>query len=181
MLVGYSAGANICLRFAARHPGRCRAVVALGAPPTRLDTSTSDRALAARVREVGMRRLMEEMSAGEAEPAPGWLVDNLATTSSEMFALYLEASAESPNVWALLPEVRAPALLVVGGSELGDPADLDRAIARLPDATAVVQPGYGHLQNFWQAQPALLFAGSSTRVSRPTEPHGPRGRGWASP
>lgn len=124
---------------------------------------------------------MEEMSAGEAEPAPGWLVDNLATTSSEMFALYLEASAESPNVWALLPEVRAPALLVVGGSELGDPADLDRAIARLPDATAVVQPGYGHLQNFWQAQPALLFAGSSTRVSRPTEPHGPRGRGWASP
>jgi hypothetical protein len=44
---------------------------------------------------------MEEIAAEEPEPAPGWLLDNLAGTQAEMFALMLEAWASEPTVSAV--------------------------------------------------------------------------------
>ena len=149
-LVGYSAGADVVLRVAARYPARCWASVALGGPPEPREDSES--ALAPYLREVGTRALMEQFSAGEPEPAPGWLIDNLAGTETEMFALQLEAWASAPSLWDILPEVTAPTLLVVGELEAGAPGAVEAAIARLPDGRAFVSPGCGHLQNFWHAE-----------------------------
>ena len=152
VLVGYSAGADVLFRVAARYPDRCSALVAIGAPPLPIEVSDSNRAFAAYVREIGMRALMEEMSSNEPEPAPPWLIDNLAETDAEMFALMLEAWADAPPVWECLPAVKAPTLLVLGGLERGEDGVVDRALDRLACGGAVISEGYGHLQNFWHEE-----------------------------
>lgn len=152
VLVGYSAGADVVLRVAARHPACCAAVVAIGGVPQPIDVSEWDRALAAYLRKVGMRAVMEEMSRAEPEPPPTWLVENLAATDTEMFALMLEAWADAPSVWDCLPDVTAPTLLVVGGLERGEDGVVDRAVRRLPHGRAVISNSYAHLQNFWHEE-----------------------------
>jgi pimeloyl-ACP methyl ester carboxylesterase len=151
-LVGYSAGANVVLRVAAEHPERCTAVVAIGGPPHPVEASEGNRLLAAHLREVGMRALMQQFSAGEPEPAPQWLIENLAGTETEMFALQLEAWADAPGLWGVLPKVTAPTLLVVGELEQGEPGAVQAAAAQLADGRAFVSPGCAHLQNFWHTE-----------------------------
>ncbi|HEV2370229.1 MAG TPA: alpha/beta fold hydrolase, partial [Acidimicrobiales bacterium] len=73
VLIGYSDGANVLLRVASAHPDRCEAVVAIGGPPEPIDLSEMNRSLATYLRTVGMRGLIEQMSAEEPEPAPLWL------------------------------------------------------------------------------------------------------------
>lgn len=152
VLIGYSAGADVVFRVAAEAPSRCSAIIAIGGPPQPFDLSEWNRALAGHLRAVGMRSLMEEFSAGEPEPAPAWLIDNLASTDTEMFALSLEAWADAPKVWDFLPRIAAPSLLVVGELEQGEPGAVDEAVQRLPRGHAVVSPGFAHLQNFWHAE-----------------------------
>lgn len=152
VLVGYSAGADVVLRVAARAPSRCAAIVGIGAPPQPDDHSDRKRVLASHLRRVGMRDLMEELSASEPEPAPPWLIDNLAGTDTEMFALQLEAWAEAPNVWECLPDIEAPTLLIVGELEQGGAGSVERALQRLSRGQATVSPGYAHLQNFWHSE-----------------------------
>lgn len=99
---------------------------------------------------------MEELSALEPEPAPGWLLDNLAQTPAEMFALLLEAWASEPGAWADFPHVRAPALIICGENEEPDAAGHARLAAdTLPQGTLAVLPGLGHLQAFWRTDQAL--------------------------
>ncbi len=152
VLIGYSAGADVVFRVAAEAPSRCAAIVAIGGPPQPIDLSEWNTALAAHLRAVGMRSLMEEFSASEPEPAPAWLIDNLASTDTEMFALSLEAWTDAPKVWDLLPQIAAPTLLVVGELEQGEDGAAGRAVERLACGQAVVSPGYAHLQNFWHAE-----------------------------
>ena len=76
----------------------------VGAPGEDLSDSAET---AARGRASGMRAAVEEIAAEEPEPAPGWLLDNLASTEAEMFALLLEAWASEPAGWADFPRVRA--------------------------------------------------------------------------
>jgi pimeloyl-ACP methyl ester carboxylesterase len=150
-LVGYSAGASVAYRVAAWHADRCAALVAIGSVPVPGDDSEPNLELAAHVRAVGMRVAMEERATEETEPAPEWLIDNLSTTSADMFALLLEAWAHAPSAWETLPAITAPTLIVCGEQEQGE-GDAERAAARLSDGTAVVLPGYGHLQTFWHAE-----------------------------
>jgi pimeloyl-ACP methyl ester carboxylesterase len=176
VLVGYSAGADVAYRLAAAHPERCSALVGIGSiPEPEGSNAPTDNPVAAHLRQVGMRALMEEFAKAESEPAPAWLIDNLATTETEMFALMLEAWAATPGAWELLPTVAAPTLLVVGGEEQDDGA-AERAAAQLPNARAAVLPGYGHLQTFWHAEvtgpriaeflrSAPRFAASTARLS----------------
>lgn len=152
VLVGYSAGAAVVFRVAAQAPSRCAAIVGIGALPQPDDHSDGNRAFASHLRRVGMRALMEEISASEPEPAPPWLVDNLASTETEMFALQLEAWADAPNVWECLPDIEVPALLIVGELEQGGAGSVERAVQRLSRGRATVSPGYAHLQNFWHAE-----------------------------
>lgn len=149
--VGYSAGASVGFRFAATHPDRCSALVAIGGFPERDDDPAGNIPYAAWIRETGLRTAMEQMSASEDEPAPAWLVDHLSTTDTEMFALLLEGWSDDSNGWELLPKVGCPTLIIVGERE-ADPASAERAAAEMPDARAVVLPGFGHMQAFWHSE-----------------------------
>ena len=148
---GYSAGASVGFRFAAEHPDRCSALVAIGAVPEPDDDPTADASRAAAIRDVGTRAAIEGLSASESEPAPPWLIDHLSTTETEMFAVLVEAWSTEPNGWDLLAEIGCPTLFIVGAEEC-DPDAAHRAAARVPQGRAQVLRGFGHLQTFWHAE-----------------------------
>lgn len=169
-LVGYSAGARIAYAVARTYPGRVSAVAGIGAVGAPGEDLSDWAETAAQVRASGMRAAMEAIAAGEAEPAPGWLLDNLAGTQAEMFALMLEAWASEQTGWADFPHVQTPALVICGENEEPRAARNARlAAAAIPHGSSVVLPGLGHLQAFWrtdQTLPPLLgflrqHAGSS--------------------
>lgn len=151
VVIGYSAGARVGFRFAASHPSRISALVAIGGTPIPLDLSAWDREMADQVRRTGMRATMEQMSASEDEAAPDWLIDNLAETPTEMFALMLEAWSKDTGPWEDLPLITVPTLLICGERETTE-ADAQRAASRLRHGRVVRLPGFGHLQSFWHAE-----------------------------
>jgi hypothetical protein len=103
-----------------------------------------------------MRAAVEEIAAEEPEPAPGWLLDNLASTEAEMFALLLEAWASEPAGWADFPRVRAPALVICGeNEEPGAARNAQLAAATMPHGSSAVLPGLWHLQAFWRTDKTL--------------------------
>jgi len=150
-MVGYSDGARLIYALAVRHPERVAAIVGIGgvAHPDDPDDNWR-RDLAAEVRQIGFRAWLERMSASETEPAPPWLMENLAATPTEMFALEVEAWAEAPDECAHFPRIEAPTLIVCGEFEDTDGAT-KLATAALSNGTAVVMPGFGHMQAFWRA------------------------------
>lgn len=150
-LVGYSAGARVALAVAARHPERSAAVIAIGSVPLAAGVPGGNLEVAALVRRIGTRALIERMAAGESEPVPPWLLDNLSETPAEMFAVRIEAWSDAVPAWDELPAVRAPTLLVCGAAEASE-SEAGRAAARLVDGRAVVLPGLGHLQVFWRVE-----------------------------
>lgn len=149
--VGYSAGATVGYAAAAAEPTRWTGLVAIGSIPEPVDVDDDSMALAARVREVGMRSLMAEFAAAEEPTAPSWFIDNLAATDSEMFALLLEAWARAPaRPWDDLPAIPVPTLLVSGTEECPQSA-VRAAVQRLPAGQAERIAGLGHLQAFWRS------------------------------
>jgi len=114
IVIGYSGGARVAIAAAAAHPDRFLAVACIGYVPS--DTDEGSLELAEEVRRIGMRKLMEEFGSVEPEPPPAWLIDNLASTSSETFALCLEAWRSASN-WEGLPRIAGPVLLVNGTEE----------------------------------------------------------------
>jgi pimeloyl-ACP methyl ester carboxylesterase len=85
------------------------------------------------------------------EPAPPWLIDNLAETSGEIFALTLDAWARATGAWEVIRKIQVPTLIAWGEDE-EEGAETELAAARLPDGEAAVLPGFGHLQTFWHAE-----------------------------
>lgn len=150
-LVGYSDGSYVLFSLAARHPERVAAVVGLGGVGLPGDTNAYRSEVAAAVRERGLRRWLHEMSDGESEPAPAWLLDNLCETTDEMFLRELEGWLDAPVEGDLFPQIQAPTLIVCGEAENTDGA-AEIAAERLPRGEAVVLPGYGHLQTFWHGE-----------------------------
>jgi pimeloyl-ACP methyl ester carboxylesterase len=148
-MVGFSDGAYVMFAVAARHPERVAAVVGIGgvAPPN--DTNDWRLVLATEVRQIGLREWLERMSASETEPAPPWLMENLAETSTEMFALELEGWADAPPESENFKDIEAPTLIVCGDSENTDGA-AELAVDVLSNGRAEVIPGFGHLQSFWR-------------------------------
>lgn len=152
-ILGYSGGASVAYRTAAAHPTRVWGVVAIGNVPTAADAEADPagpREWAAEVRRTGMRAAMQGLASTEAEPPPGWLLDNLATTPAEMFALLLEAWGGDSS-WGDLDRIECPVLLVCGAEESQDPEPATAA-RQCRAGRAVVLPGYGHLQTFWHAE-----------------------------
>jgi pimeloyl-ACP methyl ester carboxylesterase len=149
-MVGYSDGARLIYTLAARHPERVAAIVGIGGVGLPSDTNQWRRELAAEVRRVGVRSWLEHMSASENQPAPPWLMDNLAATATEMLALEVEGWADGPTDCEAFPNIDAPTLIVCGEFENTDGA-AEIAVKALSRGTAVVMPGFGHLQGFWRS------------------------------
>jgi pimeloyl-ACP methyl ester carboxylesterase len=149
-MIGYSDGARLIYALAARHPERVAAIVGIGGVSHPDDTSDGRRELAAEVREIGFARWLEQMSASETEPAPQWLMANLSATSTEMFALEVEGWVDACNEYENFSGIQAPTLIVCGELENSDGA-AELAAAALVNGTAVVMPGFGHMQAFWRS------------------------------
>jgi pimeloyl-ACP methyl ester carboxylesterase len=150
-LVGYSDGAYLLFNLAARHPERVSALIAMGGVAAPGDTLDYRLRMADAVRSRGLAALMRDLSAGESEPAPEWLLRILCETTDEMFIRELEGWAGGPVEPELFPQIQAPTLIVCGESENSDGA-AELAVARLPRGETRVLPGYGHLQVFWHAE-----------------------------
>jgi pimeloyl-ACP methyl ester carboxylesterase len=149
VLVGYSDGAVVAFTFAARHPERVDAVVGIGGVSHPDDTFEGRHALALDVRQRSFKTWLEEMSSGESEAAPDWLMENLIATPTDMFALEVEAWAEEPSEYHCFSKITAPTLIVCGETENTDGA-AQLAVEALRSGSAVVLPGMGHLQAFWR-------------------------------
>jgi pimeloyl-ACP methyl ester carboxylesterase len=149
-MVGYSDGARLIYSLAARHPQRVAAIVGIGGVAHPSETRYWRHGRAAEVRQIGLRAHIQQMSAGESEAAPAWLIDNLVATPTEMFALELEGWADSPTECADFPLIVAPTLIVCGEPFNTDGA-AELATAALSNGTFVVLPGFGHLQEFWRS------------------------------
>ena len=149
-LVGYSAGAIVVYAMAAAHPDRVSAVVGIGGVAHPDDTNALRVEMARDVREHGFAQSLEEMSAEESEPAPGWLLENLASTSTEMFALAVEGWATAPTECNDFPRITAPTLIVCGEQENTDGA-AELAVEALRHGRCEILPGLGHLQAFWRS------------------------------
>lgn len=150
-LVGYSAGAAVAYAVAGRHPGRVSCVAGIGAVGAPDEDDDDLAARAAAIRAEGMRAAMEQIAAEEPQRPPGWLMDNLAGTDAEMFALLVEAWAGEPGSWAEFPAIQAPVLIICGENEEPHAADNVRLAAQtLPRGSAAVLPGLFHLQAFWR-------------------------------
>jgi pimeloyl-ACP methyl ester carboxylesterase len=148
--VGYSDGARVGYRLAAEHPERVSAVVGIGGVPHPSDTDQWRRELAREVRKRTFRAWLEEMSAGESEPAPDWLLANLASTSTEMFALEVEGWADQTRRCAEdFARISAPVLIICGALENTDGA-AELAAQALVNGACRILPGFGHLQAFWR-------------------------------
>jgi pimeloyl-ACP methyl ester carboxylesterase len=95
-MVGYSDGARLIYALAARHPERVAAIVGIGGVAHPTDIDDGRHKLAAEVRQIGFAAWLERVSDGEPKQAPAWLMENLAATPTEMFALEVEAWADTP-------------------------------------------------------------------------------------
>ena len=150
-LVGYSAGAEVAYAVAGRHPGRVGAVAGIGAVGAPDEDDGGVTAWVAAIRTEGMRAAMERIAATEPQRPPDWLIDNLAGTDAEMYALLVEAWAGEPGSWAGFPAIQAPAMIICGENEEPGAATHARLAAqRLPHGSVAVLPGLHHLQAFWR-------------------------------
>lgn len=149
-LVGYSDGGRVVYALAAKNPERVAAVVGIGGVANPTDTNGWRRELAKEVRQIGFRSWLEAMSSGEAEPAPAWMMENLAATPTEMFALECEAWADAPTEYQHFRHLEVPTLIICGELENTD-GSAEQAVEALPDGRAVILPGFGHLQAFWRS------------------------------
>jgi pimeloyl-ACP methyl ester carboxylesterase len=155
-LMGYSDGARVAYAASARYPERVWAVIGLGAVGSRDEDASERRTDAADLRSRGMRVLIDHMAASESQRPPAWLLENLSSTPTEMFALELEGWADDPSVWDAFPDVTAPALLICGEDEEPNASGNASAAARsLPRGQAVALPRLGHLQVFWRSDLTL--------------------------
>lgn len=149
-LVGYSDGAVVVFRLAAQHPERVSAAIGIGGVSHPDDTFDGRRELARTVRQSTLRSWLQDMSGAETEPAPEWLMANLASTPTEMFALELEGWADEPTECSDFPRILAPTLIICGERENTDGA-AELAVKALPNGSHRILPGLGHLESFWRA------------------------------
>ncbi|MFC8506892.1 alpha/beta fold hydrolase [Streptomyces sp. NPDC057411] len=176
-LLGHSAGANLAVQYAARHPHRVRRL-ALVTPGTRavgIDITAGDRLALARRRTAepwfpaayaALEAINEGTGADWAAVAPfrygRW--DEAARihevvsrpANPEAVAGFAADGAFTPGeTRAALARLAAPVLLLAGAYDLNTPPEAAAAFAALfPSAGLVVQPGAGHYP--WLDDPDLF-------------------------
>ena len=167
-IIGYSQGLDIAIALAATHPERVAAVVGIGTVGAAGEPTDWRSEAAAAVRENGIAAYMRKLAEHESEPPPAWLLDNLSSTDTEVFALLLEAALDdATDLWGHFSNVRAPTLLLVGERE-EDEAGVEPGLAArnakqaatvIEDVAVHVLPRATHLAAFWRSDltlPAIL-------------------------
>ena len=158
---GYSAGAAVGYRLAARHPDRIVGLIGLGAVGPGPSVDEGDLELAARIRREGSDALVTWLREDEPD-FPEWFADQMRSTDPEMFALLLEAWAAWGGPWEEFEKVEAQTLVVVGQLEEGTDDDAAvharRAAEAIPHGRAVVLPELGHVMAFVRADLVLPHA-----------------------
>ncbi|NWJ74009.1 alpha/beta fold hydrolase [Pseudonocardia sp. ICBG162] len=155
--IGNAWGGHVGYHFAARHPGRCRTLVAVAAPHTPLPPSQRARIAAL----VALHRLTGP------HPLRGVVVDTLLSPAARagdpeavrrveeaflrghrtgMNRVMVAMMLRRPDLTGVLRRVTAPTLLVAGAADpLWSGRRADAAAAVLPAGSALVVDGSGHL------------------------------------
>ena len=136
---GYSAGAAVGYRLAARHPDRIVGLIGLGAVGPGPSEDEEDLELAARIREEGSDALVTWLREDEPE-LPEWFADQMRSTDPEMFALMLEAWASWGGPWEEFEKIEAQTLVVVGQREEGANDDAAAHARRAAETCPMGEP-----------------------------------------
>jgi pimeloyl-ACP methyl ester carboxylesterase len=156
---GHSLGGLVGFTLGRYHPDRLRGLVLTGFNPYPWPPAE-----AAEVASwvAGLRGGMEAFVAGyeerhgslPAEARGRWLANDSAALVACMEAWVAEGDG---RVGAELPDISTPALLLVGSDE-PFVAEVQRAAAVMPEATAVVLPDLDHAQTFFRSDLVLPHA-----------------------
>jgi len=170
--LGYSMGGRLALYAALHHPMAVRALLLASASPG-LATATereqrraADEALALRIERDGVANFVDEwqqlplfagLSRLPAEAQAELRRQRLANSAAGLAnSLRGMGTGAQPSLWARLPELVAPTLLVVGAEDDKFVNINRRMAARLPAAELRVVPDAGHTVHL--EQPAAFLA-----------------------
>jgi pimeloyl-ACP methyl ester carboxylesterase len=160
---GYSQRADFGLSAAAIHPERFSAVITTGGMTLQETTFAEDADLAAnvvadnaRVAAILRERGWEGFLEGRDWTLSQWFQRQLDATNPEMLALWYVAYGLW-DTWALLPQITAPVLMVVG--DLEDPEHgTERGAQRIGSAQVIRLPGEDHITAFERSDLVLPLA-----------------------
>ena len=162
--VGYSLGGRVCLRLALDRPDLVRALVLLGASPgiagagERAERRAADEALARDLERDGVAAFLDRWLAGPlfatlpAERAGR--AERLGNGAAGLAAaLRLLGTGTQEPLWARLPELAAPVLLVAGELDGKFAAVAERMAGAIgPRARVALVPGAGHAAHLEQPE-----------------------------
>jgi len=162
--VGYSLGGRVCLRLALDRPDLVEALVLLGASPgiagagERAERRAADEALARDLERDGVAAFLDRWLAGPlfatlpAERAGR--AERLGNSAAGLAAALrqLGTGAQEP-LWARLPELAMPVLLVAGELDAKFAALAERMAGAVgPRARVALVPGAGHAAHLEQPE-----------------------------
>jgi 2-succinyl-6-hydroxy-2,4-cyclohexadiene-1-carboxylate synthase len=160
--VGYSMGARLCLHVALQHPEVVRGLVLVGGtagiddPEEREARCRQDRATAARVRELGVERFVDEWLAqpifSTLRPEDACRQARLESTVEGLASsLELAGTGSQAPLWDDLHRIEVP-VLVVAGAQDAKFAALGRRVAAAVGGNAerVLVPDAGHTAHLEQ-------------------------------
>jgi pimeloyl-ACP methyl ester carboxylesterase len=155
---GVSMGGYAALAFARRHPGRLRGLILAN---TRAVADTAEakegrREMAAVAREKGaaeiarrmLPKLLGETTQRERPAVVDRVRDIAESVAPETIARLLEALANRADSTDLLPQIKAPTLVIAGEEDpIAPPEEASQWASRIPKARFVAISGAGHLPN----------------------------------
>lgn len=159
-LLGYSMGGRIALHFALRHPGRLVSLTLESASPgledpaARAARRAEDEALAEALEREGLEAFVRSWERRPlfrgAVPVPEATRARMALVRRSHRAEGLAAALRGlgtgvlPSLWALLPGIRVPTLLLAGALDEKFVALAGRMADALPDRTVRIADGAAH-------------------------------------
>lgn len=160
LLLGYSMGGRLALHYAHRSPEALHGLVLESASPglehaeEREARVASDRALARRVRDIGIERFSEEWGAkpifrsqeSVAEDVRAAVAAQRLRSDPEGLARALEGlgTGALPSLWDSLGEIRVRTLLISGALDLKFTTIAEAMSERMPNASVLPVPNVGH-------------------------------------
>jgi 2-succinyl-6-hydroxy-2,4-cyclohexadiene-1-carboxylate synthase len=182
--LGYSMGARLALALALRHPDRVASLVLLAGragiedPAERAARHAVDEALAARIEAIGVETFVDEwlaqpLFATLARRGPALMAEQRRArlhndAQALATSLRMLGPGAQPPLFAELPRLEAPVLLVAG--ELDSRfVDIARDLAgRLPRAEVAIVPDAGHAAHVEQPERfQRIVAGFLRRAASP--------------